>query len=551
MLKCLRIEGYALIDALEIQWNEGLTAITGETGSGKSIVLGALGLALGERSDASIIRKDAAKCVVEARFEADLSEALDALGLDKEEEVCLRREVTAKGRSRAFINDTPVAVNDLKKIGRLLVDLHGQDESRALSERAHRIALIDSFASDQKRVQAYKTAFFDWQNTVEGLKEMQAASNSPMGDADYLAYQLNELLSLKLDSHDAEEIQEEWNTLQHASAIRNELQQTAQILANDDRDEDVISALALAAKSLTKAASMHGPADALANRISSIRAEAEDLLREVEMELDQVQEDPERSDQLSQWLDELNRLLVKHRAQSSPELAQKAIQMQQALDDIEHRDARLKELQISVDRNFQRVQETGLALQIERQKNADQLAKDVKGHLAGLKMADAEIKVVWSALTVPDEDGLDDVEWHFRSHVTSTFQPLNSVASGGEKSRLMLAIKAVQTAHASARTIILDEIDTGVSGQVADCMAQLMDCMAQHQQVIAVTHLPQVAGHATHHMKVSKLTSPEAVHTQVTHLTPEGRVQELAEMLSGAQVTSAATDHAISLLQRS
>lgn len=548
MLKALKIEGYALIDSMEMEWKEGLTALTGETGSGKSIVLGALGLALGERGDASVIRTGATKCSVEARFQCDVADWLSAHDFDVEDELVIRREVTAKGRSRAFINDTPTSVSDLKALGLLLVDLHGQDETRALADRVRRIELMDAMGQHNALATEYGRAFSDWQSRLEERRQLLQRSKGPEGDLDYLTYQCEEIAALRLAGKDVGALQAEWNVLQNAASIRAELLESVEVLSSDRSELDALAAVGMAAKSLARAANHHTGATELAERMESIRTELVELQRDIEAEAERVQENPEREQELQQWLDEYQRVLAKHRVNEADELLAKESDMNQAIEDIQHVAERLEAIEAEVTEAFAQVIHHGTALRKARTATAEQWVAHVMEQLRALKMADAEIQVAWEALEKPDAWGLDEVEWLFRSHPTSAFQPLTQVASGGERSRLMLAIKAVQGHHSPAPTIILDEIDTGVSGHVAECMANMMREMAQTQQVISVTHLPQVAGAADHHLRVSKHTTSDRVHTTVAPLDPASRVEEIASMLSGARITEAARAHAQSLL---
>lgn len=549
MLAGLRIEGYALIDSLEMKWQPGLTALTGETGSGKSIVLGALGLVLGGRADTSVIRTGADKCVVEATFSSDEREWLEAHELDVHDDLCIRREISAKGRSRAFVNDTPVSVADLRSLGARLVDLHGQENTLALAEKAHRIALVDALGVPPSVLADYQDAFSAWRDKLAERHMLRSGSGQAASDPDYLQYQISEIEGLELHQYDAGAREAEWNTLQHAGQIRAELLEAHAALQSDEREYDALTLIGQAVKSLARASANHPAAEALVERLESLRMEAIELEHEIANEAERIQEDPEREHLLGQWLDELQRLLTKHRMNSPEELQALSSTMSQQLEALHQREARLSKIEQEVEAALQHVLRTGAALRAARERIASELAASILVHLSGLKMGQAELEIRWSPAGEPDAWGLDEVEWYFRSHPTSSFQPLTQVASGGEKSRLMLAIKAVQSEHSLARTIILDEIDTGVSGHVAECMAQLMETMATHQQVIAVTHLPQVAGRADHHLRVSKLAGADHVATEVAQLSRAERIQELASMLSGAQVTEAATEHAKALMK--
>lgn len=549
MLKSLRIEGYALIDSLEIDWEQGLTALTGETGSGKSIVLGALGLALGERGDSSVIRSGSDRCMVEAIFQSEVHDWLKDNDFELDELVTLRREISAKGRSRAFINDTPCSVQQLRELGTHLVDLHGQDDTRALADRAHRIALIDDLGKLGQLVQEYSERYHVWKTLTDELHALKHDAESPSGDIAYLTFQIEEIQSLQLDQRDFESLQEEMHALENASNIQMELRNASNLLSTDEAESDVLGALGQASKCLTRIAGYMERFRGLHERIEATRQELLDVLREIDREADHFQEDPQRLSALTDWFDECNRLMAKHRLKDTSELTAKMIEMVAAVDAIENRGHRISALDAEIEEALKSVKAAGVALRNARVEASNQLISQVKSHFGQLKMSDAELAITWEEMRLPDELGLDDVEWEFRSHPSSTFQPITQVASGGERSRVMLAIKALQAEAAASHTIILDEIDTGVSGHVAECMARLMLRMSTNQQVIAVTHLAQVAGQAAHHYKVSKLASEATVLTTIQRLNSNERIEELAGMLSGETITEAAKKNAEALLR--
>lgn len=549
MLKSLRIEGYALIDSLEIDWDKGLTALTGETGSGKSIVLGALGLALGERGDSSVIRNGSDRCMVEATFHCDERAWLDEHDFDVAADVTLRREISIKGRSRSFINDSPCSVQQLRELGDRLVDLHGQDDTRALADRTRRIELIDHLGKLEKAAHAYSESFQVWKSLSEELQDLKESAETPAGDLEYLSFQIEEIQSLQLDKQDFESLEEEMRTLENAANIQSELQNASSLLSSDQPETDAIGAIGQASKSLSRIAGFMDRFSGLQERVEAARQELIDILREIDREVDVFQEDPQRLAELTDWFDECNRLLTKHRLKDASALQTKLSDMLAAVASIENRDLRIAALSEEVENALGEVKSKGSVLRNARVEASMKLITQVKSHFNQLKMSDADLEISWTALSIPDALGLDDVEWNFRSHPTSAFQPISQVASGGERSRVMLAIKALQAEASSSHTIILDEIDTGVSGHVAECMARLMLSMSEKQQVIAVTHLAQVAGLAAHHYRVSKEASEETVLTTVQRLKPEERIQELAGMLSGATVTEAAKKNAEALLR--
>ena len=547
MLQRLSISNFALLEAVHLELHPGMTALTGETGSGKSILLGALGLALGDRADATVIRAGAARCTVEAEFDIQPhADWLEQRGFDSTGGLILRREIAAAGRSRAFINDTPCSVADLKELGLRCVDLHGQDETRALAERTTRLRLLDRCADQAPIVQAYRTAFLHWKACEAALERAAAEASAPLADVDYLTYQLQELERLDLAHNDFAALEAEREVLLHATEHRAALYAAAAALEGDDRTSGGIDALAAAAK-LLQSARTTPDTEELAARLSSVRVEVLDIARSLGRLADVTEENPERLAHLETWVSEFERLRAKHRCADEGALRTHVEFLAASLLGVEDRAAAWERAQVEERAAYAAMHAAGEALAASRHAAALALVAQTREYLAGLKLGDAALEFVFAPMKSPDALGTEDVEVLFSANAGTAPLPLTAVASGGERSRLMLALKAATGAFALAPTIVLDEIDTGVSGDVAARMAALMRGMSQHRQVLAITHLPQVASRAPHHLLVFKTADVPPV-TQVVSLTGAQRVEALASMLSGSQITAASLANAEALL---
>jgi DNA repair protein RecN (Recombination protein N) len=550
MLQSLEVHQYALIDHLRVEWGPGLTTLTGETGSGKSILLGALGLALGERADVSSIRPGAEKCWVEATFAATPSSTqwIEGAGLDAYPEITLRREIHAQGRSRAFINDTPVNLNDLRALAETLVDLHGQDDTRAYLHRERRLEWLDSFLKNRDVLNAYQAA---WKTFQAAESRIQALSEETTGaDPDYIQFQIAELDAIHVCDRDWAALEEQRSLLLHASGIRQSLEASLAALEGGSAEQstDVLQALGTAHKHLASAVAFHPAWSPLADQLLSALVEIKEIARELQRESERIAEDPATLAQLEELWDALSRLQQKHRCNTPAEL----IALRQAFQNQWDRWAAAHELreQLSAEREAAQATLFSCAQDLTAQRRAlgEELASKLAQSLKQLHLPHAQLKFHWNLRPKPDSWGQDEIEWLFSANPGSPPVPLHQVASGGERSRLMLAIKTL-TEHSRVGTIVLDEIDTGVSGLVAEKMALTMKRMAFHVQVLAITHLPQVAAAGADHWEVSKTVEGNATRTHLHKLQGEGRVNAIAKMLSGSSVGPAALAHAQSLLQ--
>ena len=549
MLKSLNIQNYALIDSLELTWHPGMTAMTGETGSGKSIVLGALGLLLGSRSDTSSIRTGTDRCTVEGVFSCSPNTQtwLERHNLDTWDELIVRREFSTQGRGRVFINDTPVKLQLLQSLGQQLVDLHGQDSAKLLLQRDFQLAWIDANANHPDLLSDYKTAYVAFKAAQDRLAQLELKRSQPQTDLDYIKYQLEELQSLNLDQQDWAALLEERDVLENSGAIRESLAQAFAALSENDAASGALDRLNQATKHLGDLGHVGTTFQVLMERLSSVRIELRDLVDEIENTAEQTESNPHRLDQLNALHHELQRVLHKHHAADASELQRLEQSLTEQLTEAAGIDEAYDAAKDELEDKRRQAWAAGDALMRSRQGVAAELARAIEAVLKRLSMPEASLAFEWQPLAEPDEHGIEEVTIAFSANPGHPALPLHKVASGGEKSRLMLAFKATGKSTANLPTIVLDEIDTGVSGKVAEEMASLMHNMAAEQQVIAVTHLPQVAALADHHLMVSKATDRASTRTVVTALDENQRIEEIAGMLSGSVVTEAAMANAASL----
>ena len=549
MLHSLCIDNYALIERLELEWSAGMTAMTGETGSGKSIVLGALGLVLGDRAEVTAVRSGSSKCTVEATF-SSLPFANDWLReneLETWSELILRREVTDQGRSRAFINDTPVSVAQLKAIGELLVDMHGQDSTRLMLRRDYQIRWLDSLGSHIPLLQSYQLAFTLFKEHQSTLSELEIERSKPQTDRDYLSYQLEELATLELATIDWDTLKDELSLLENSASIQEQLHVTWSALAGDSDSNNVLSAWAHGKKALIQAAGLFPPLQELVDRMESMDVEIKDVVNDLESRAASIENNPARLQQLQRRFHDFQRISLKHHAETASELIQLEQNLQEQIDRTADLEGACQNAKDQLEASRAKLLKLGLELMHARQAAAKNLEVDVLKHLVQMKMPDAVLQFELSPAQEPDQLGIEQVQLLFSANPGAKIAPLEHVASGGEKSRLMLAFKAAQTTT-GLPTIILDEIDTGVSGDVADKMAKMMRLMAKNQQVISITHLPQVAAQSDQHYQVTKHVSDAVTRTHVVQLNGEERVLEIAALLSGETISDAARANAAALL---
>lgn len=550
MFKSLSINNYALIDRLDISVEPGFTVITGETGAGKSIMLGALGILLGGRAEARAVRTGAAKCVVEAAFDVS---ALGIQGFFEEndidfdgEECILRREVTAAGKSRAFINDTPVPAARLKELGALVIDIHSQHRNLLIGREDYLLDTLDIVAANSAEKEAYAEAFAQWRKAEEDLKALRLQAEKGQTDGDYLKFQLTQIQEAALLPDEQEELEKENALLEHAEEIKASLGSAA--FAINGSDGERLAELRRAAQQLESIAAHLPEAAALAERLESARIEIGDIADELERQSESIDFNPARAEQVASRLNLIYDLLQKHRAASITELLALAKDWEEQLNRLENMESLLEESQRRCAALLADLRKKGSVLTATRGKAANIVEQSLTESLHTLGMPNVSIRFSLQPREVPAACGMDTPVFLFSANKNVPMQPVSEIASGGEIARVMLALKGLIARHKNLPTIIFDEIDTGVSGTMAERMAVMMGEIAKHCQVLCITHLPQIAAKGNAHFRVHKEENETGTTSHISRLSPEERVREIATMLSGAEISEAAVSNAKALL---
>lgn len=551
MLTTLHISNYALIEQLDLSLSEGFSVITGETGAGKSIILGALGLLQGGRADVKAIKTGAKKCVVEGEFEAEglgVKALLEAEDIDCEDTtVIIRREIGANGRSRTFINDTPATLATLKAVSTRLIDIHSQHQNLLLGHETFIIDTIDCMADSTDILRDYVNAYTRWNEATQRLKQLREEAQRSQSDLDYLAFQLEQIDEAALQSGELEELEDEQLTLAHAEEIKQALSTAAGSLRSDDFD--VSATLRQAVSALQDAGEYLQNAAELAERLESARIEIDDVANEVENEAERVEFDPRRLEYVDDRIGTITTLLRKHHTDSVDDLIAKADEMRRSLDAIESADERIAQQEAAVKASYKSLIAAGERLTETRRKAAADIEQGLIASMQGLGMPHVKILLDFARRPQPDRSGLDAVRFLFSANKSVAPQDVAQTASGGEIARLMLALKALIAQKKHMPTIIFDEIDTGVSGTMAERMGQVMGAICSHAQVLCITHLPQIAALGDHHYRVYKEENDEGTLSHIVPLSPDERIQEIANMLSGEQITPEALANAKQLLR--
>ena len=550
MLQKLHIAHYALISKLDIDFHTGFSVITGETGAGKSIVLGALGLLLGQRADAKSIRTGASKCVVEGTFDLshlNLEHFFAEADIDFDGSECIiRREITQAGKSRAFINDTPVALAQLKALAPHIIDIHSQHQNLLMGSENFLLDTLDCVADNATLRQDYGTAHAAYTKAKRALQDLREQLEREQTDTDYLRFQLQQIDDAAFTEGEQEALEQESEVLSHAEEIKQALYQV-QGLLSDERNP-LTAVLRQATQSLNSIGRVLPDAETLAERLQTVRIEVEDILQETEHTLDSVDFDPERLSYVDDRLGTLYDLQKKHRLGSITELLQLADDLRQRLDRIDNSDEHLQRCEKEVKQLHTAMTKAAKALTDSRTAAAAKAEALLTEGVRSLGMPHAQISLWLTPRETPDASGADAAAFLFSANKGVPMQNVASIASGGEIARLMLALKGMVAAHRHLPTIVFDEIDTGVSGTMAEKMASAMRQMAAHCQVLCITHLPQIAALGAEHYCVRKHETPEGTTSLMEHLTEEERVSEIANMLSGETLTEAAIRNAQSLL---
>lgn len=552
MIQHLTIKNYALIDELEIDLSDGMTIITGETGAGKSILLGALSLLLGSRADLTALYSKDGKCVIEGTFNTSgykLEEFFTEHDLDIENTTIIRREIGKDGKSRAFINDSPVNLNVLKELGGRLIEIHSQHETLTLNNSGFQMMVLDSYAGSEKDLESYRKAYKNYNQSLKILEELKQQESKASAEQDYLKFQFDELDQAQLKTGEKESLEKELELLNNSENISVSLSRASDIISGDN--DNTLQAISSVISSLQPVANYHSGIAEILQRLRSVHIELKDISSEINNVAHSVSFDPSRAEIVGDRLDLIYRLEQKHRLQTTEELialkdsiAEKLLSFSSLGAEIEKRSKECS-VQLAALMKF------ASQLSATRRKAIPGIEQQVQKTLSALGMKHAVLKIDLG--TVPEgqfrENGTDIAAFLFSANKGVEYRELNKVASGGELSRLMLSIKSILASLKGLPTIIFDEIDTGISGEIAHKVGNILKGMSKERQVIAITHLPQMAGKGDSHLYVYKNSSGAKTVTRIRELNPEERVEEIARMLSGEKPTAAAKANARELLE--
>lgn len=551
MLKQLYIKNFTLIDELNIQMHPGFSVITGETGAGKSIILGAIGLLLGNRADSKSIKAGRDRCVIEAHFDLskyDMQQFFTDNDIDEDlSDTIIRRELTAAGKSRAFINDTPVSLTKMRELGEQLVDIHSQHQNLLLQKEDFQLNVVDIIAQDEKQRKNYEAAYNQYKQANQKLNALKAEIEKNRENEDFLRFQFKELDEAQLQNGEQEELEQEYEMLSHSEDIKTALYQADNHLSGDDGN--IIEKLKQASEQLANIKDVYPEVTELLERIDSSYIELKDIAQEINGLTDHVEFDPARLETINERLDKLNSLQQKFHVRDLGELIETYHQLKEQLSHIDHSDENVEALEQEVAQLLEKAKKQAKELTAIRTKAAKKVEEEMKQRLIPLGIPNVRFCISLTEKPL-SHDGGDKVSFLFSANKSTPLQPVTQVASGGEIARVMLSLKAMISGAVKLPTIIFDEIDTGVSGKIAEKMAQIMVEMGNHErQVLSITHLPQIAAMGSHHYKVSKEETDEGTISRMTELSQQERIQEIAQMLSGSDVSEAALANAKELLK--
>ena len=550
MLKHLYIKNFTLIDELNIDFFSGFSVITGETGAGKSIIVGAVGLLKGNRADIKSIKANRDKCIVEATFNIsayDMKNLFDEHDIDYDENECIiRRELNNNGKSRAFINDMPVPLTTMKAIGECLIDVHSQHQNLLLNQEDFQLNIIDIIAQSQKQLALYSQSYNHHREANKQLTLLKETIEKNNDNKDFMRFQLNELENMQIKDGELESIEQEVDLLGHAEEIKGALYDAYSNLSNDDLG--VVNNLKTALKRVEDIVNVYPDLSDISARMESCYIELKDIMQELGRKADNIEHDPQRLASLTERLDALNNILHKYHVTSESELLAIQADLSKQLSMIDNADEELAEMERKVNELLQQCTDQAALLTQQRTKAIAEVEQKMLEKLVPLGIPNARFKVHIEPKPLSN-DGCDKITFLFSANKSTDLQPVSLVASGGEIARVMLSLKALVSGAVKLPTIIFDEIDTGVSGSVAEKMAQIMYEMGQNnRQVISITHLPQIASIGSNHYKVLKEETAEGTTSTMTLLNMDERVEEIAKMLSGSNISQAAIDNAKMLL---
>jgi len=545
----LSIKNYALIEDIKVEFKEGLTIITGETGAGKSILLGALSLLLGKRADLSSVKNSEKKCVIEAQFQIkayNLKDFFSSQDLDYENQTIIRREILPSGKSRAFINDSPVNLNTLNALGERLIDIHNQHQTLEVTSQDFQFEIIDALANTKELLVDYQIALRELKKNESLLKQLIHRKTESQKELDYNQFLLEELEQAHLKPGELESLEEELEKLDNVETIQENLSELIQLL--NDEQVGVLFSLNEIKLRANKLKALSGTFETLWERIQSVHIELDDISQDINTELEITEANPERLSEVNDRLQMLYKLQQKHQVITIDGLIEIKNKLTESVEETEGLDVKIIGLEKEIDSAKQKLRELATEIHNKRVSILEVLTKSLEDILAQLGLPNARFKIVLTEGNQFLENGRDELSFLFTANKGTAFGELKKVASGGEMSRIMLAVKSILANYSQLPTIVFDEIDTGVSGEVANKIAEIMKSMSKNMQVVSITHLPQIAAKGNHHFKVYKEDIDNITHTKLKLLTSENRITELAEMLGGEKKSESAMAHARELL---
>ena len=551
MLKQLYIKNFTLIDELNISLYPGFSVITGETGAGKSIILGAIGLLLGNRADSKAIKAGRDRCVIEAHFDLSrygMQKFFDDNDIDYDaDDTIIRRELTAAGKSRAFINDTPVPLTRMRELGEQLVDIHSQHQNLLLQKEDFQLNVVDIIAQDADQIKVYQKEYYAYRKAKELLEELKAEIAKNRENEEFMRFQHKELDDANLQEGELEQLEQEAETLSHSEDIKTALFEADNALSGDD--DSILDKLKNATHQLENICDVYPSMADVAGRMQSSYIELKDIAQEISSSVDHVEFDPNRLDAINTRLDKLYTLQQKFHVETVTELIATRDRIAEQLSHIDNGDEDIEEKEKEVAALLAKAEKQATLLTSIRQKSAKAIEKEMKGRLIPLGIPNVRFEIAFAEKPLSG-NGADKVSFLFSANKSTQLQPVSQVASGGEIARVMLSLKAMISGAVKLPTIIFDEIDTGVSGKIAEKMADIMEEMGlQNRQVLSITHLPQIAAKGSHHYKVLKEETENGTISHMKELSNQERIEEIAQMLSGSDITQAALANAKELLR--
>lgn len=549
MLSNLHIVNYAIIEKLDVRFDNGFTVITGETGAGKSILLGAISLILGNRVDTSVLNDKSKKCIIEGTFKLNQKKYSDFFlkeDIDFEEETIIRREISPQGKSRAFINDTPVTLNVIKDLSELLIDVHSQHQTLEVKDSGFQIKVVDSFANLAEELKSYRVEFNSYQSLLKDYNNLVLNDNQAKSDLDYITFQYEEINSLALKPNEQTELEEQLSIINSAEEIKSTLDFSVESLVNSNNN--VVATFKHLQNSFSRIKHCSEDYNSIYERLSSLTIECDDISREIESLNDNFDFDLSQLEFINSRLASIYSLEQKHRLSHSDELLLLQKELGNKLNQLSNLDEEIKKVELELKNKELELTKMADAITKKRKASFIDLSKKVLSNLSNLGMPQASFNVSCEKTKKLNENGQDDIRFLFSANKGYELKELDKTASGGELSRLMLTIKSILNENNEIETILFDEIDTGVSGDVADKMGEIMKDMSNNIQIISITHLPQVAAKGNFHFKISKSSTKEKTTTSLSILSYDDRISELAKMLSGKDLTEAAIENAKNLI---